>query len=163
MILTGYNRLPSKAMYWNSSEVLRNEAFVQAMRKDRFDNIMKYLHFQSNLNLDKNDKYCKLRPLFSHFQKKCMANFFPTEPISHDEAMVEYFEKNGCKQSIRTKPIRFGYKIWCQNSPFGYLLAFDPYQGKGFNCDEELEVTFGKCASTVLHLLDQYPLSKSNY
>lgn len=78
-------------MYWNSGEDLRNHAVHEAMRIDRFDNIMRALHFRSNLNLEKSDKFCKLRPLISHLQKKCMEHYTPSEAISHDEAMVEYF------------------------------------------------------------------------
>lgn len=83
---------------------------------------MKSLHFKSNSNLDKLDKFSKLWPLI----------------------LVEYFGKNGYKQA-RNKPKLFGYKVWCQN----YLIAFDPYQG-----NEMMESKFGKCAFTVLHLLN---------
>ena len=46
-------------------------------RRDRFDDIMKYLHFHLNYNLDKDDKYCKLRPLLAHPQQKFMSHFSP--------------------------------------------------------------------------------------
>ncbi|KAF2357186.1 PiggyBac transposable element-derived protein, partial [Trinorchestia longiramus] len=45
-----------------------------------------------------------------------MLHFVPTKNVSHDEAMVEYFGKHGCKQAIRNKPIRFECKVWCQNT-----------------------------------------------
>jgi hypothetical protein len=63
--------------------------------------------------------------------------------------MIEYFEKNSYKQAIKIKPIRFRYKVfiyitrcntqiskyifyegWSQNTPQGYVIAFDLYQGK---------------------------------
>lgn len=164
LILSGYNQLPGKPMYWSSAKDLGNEAVSETMRRDRFDDIMKSLHFISSENLDANDKFAKLRPVISYLQKKFMQHFSPTEEaISHDEAMVEYFGNHGCKQAIRNKPIRFGYKAFCQNTPAGYLICFEPYQGKTYNGDEETEQEFGKCASSLLHLLDSYPLSKSNY
>ena len=92
------------------------------MRRDRFDDIMKYLHFHPNYNLDKYDKYCKLRPLVAHLQQKFISHFVSSSYISHDEAIVEYFGKHLCKQAIKNKPIRFGYKVWCQNTPLGYLI-----------------------------------------
>ena len=61
-----------------------------------------------------------------------MEHFVPTQNTSHDEAMVEYFGKHSCKQAIRNKPIRFGYKLWCQNTSSGHLIPFDPYQGKTY-------------------------------
>ncbi len=164
LILSGYNRLPGKPMYWSSDTDMGNEAVAKTMRRDRFDDIMRSLHFVSNTNLDQSDKFAKLRPVIRHLQKKFMQNFTPTdEAISHDEAMVEYFGNHSCKQAIREKPIRFGYKIFCQNTPSGYLIAFNPYQGKTFEADEEMEAKFGKCSSSVLHLADSYPLSKSEH
>lgn len=156
LIVSGYDVLPSKALYWSSGDDVRNKAVYDAMRRDRFDAIMRCLHFLPNTELDKTDKYSKIRPLITHLQKKFMLHFIPTQNMSHDEAMIEYFGKHGCKQAIRNKPIRFGYKAWCQNTYYGYLVAFDLYQGKTYKGNAELESEFGKCASTVLHLLDQY-------
>lgn len=161
LLLTGYNTLPRKPMYWSKSADCLNEAVSNAMRRDRFDIIMKYLHFNS-CDLDAGDKYTKIRPLIKHLQVKCMEHFVPTKDISHDEAMIEYFGKHGCKQAIRNKPIRFGYKVWCQNTDIGYLCAFDIYQGKTFKGIEELEKKFGKCAGTVLHLLSSYSNEKKD-
>lgn len=163
LIISGYNSLPGKAMYWSRGKDLRNCAIYESMRRDRFDNIMKSLHFASDENLDKSDKYAKLRPVISHLQKKFMKHFVPIEPISHDEAMVEYFGNHSCKQSIRDKPIRFGYKVFCHNTPSGYLVAFDPYQGKTYQGDDEMEKLFGKSASSLLNILDKYPISKSEH
>ena len=125
------------------------------MRRDKFDSIMRCLHFKDNSKLDVNDKYTKLRPLIRHLQKKFMDHFIPTEAISHDEAMVQYFDKHGCKQSIPNKPIRFGYKVWCQNTVSGYLITFEPYQGKSHR-DEEMQEKFGKPATTILELIGKY-------
>ena len=44
--------------------------------------------------------------------------------------MCEYYRRHGCKQFLRDKPISFGFKIWCGTTPLGYLIRFDPYQGK---------------------------------
>lgn len=82
-----------------------------------------------------------------------MLHFIPTQNISHDEAMTEYFGKQGCKQAVR-------YKVWCQNTDYSYLIAFDLYQGIIYNGNPQVESSFGKCASTVLHLTGQYSDSK---
>ena len=65
--------------------------------------------------------------------------------------MVEYFGKHSCKQAIRNKPIRFGYKLVCQNLALGYLITLTYIKGKTYKGNEEMETRFGKCASTVLH------------
>ena len=159
LILSGYNPLPRTHMYWSKSADVFNEAVSNAMRRDRFDIIKKCLHFNTS-DINTSDKYTKLWPLIHHLQKKFMLHFVPTNTISHDEAMVEYFGKHGCKQVIRNKPVRFGYKVWCQNTPRGYLCAFDVYQGKTYQGNDELEGSLGKCPSTVLHLLSFYSEEK---
>ena len=162
LIVSGYAQLPSKALFWNSNDDLRNNAVYMAMRRNRFDHIMRILHFSDNIEINPDDKYTKLRPLISSLQQKFMLHFVSSQHIFHDEAMVEYFGKHSCKQAIRNKPIRFGYNVWCQNNPSGYLLSFDPYQGKTYSGNLEEEEKFGKCSATVLHLLRNYSNDKVN-
>ena len=47
--------------------------------------------------------------------------------------MVPYFGHHSCKMFIRSKPIRFGYKIWCLCGSDGYPYHFTIYTGKGEN------------------------------
>ena len=150
LIVSGYDTLGSKRDYWSTGDDLRNKAIYEAIRRDRFEVIMKCLHFKDNDTLDKNDKYSKIRPLLDYLQGKFLEHFLPSQKISHDEAMIEYFERHGCKQAVRNKPIRFGYKVWSQNTPNGYLIAFDVYQGKTYQGEEEREQKLGKASATDL-------------
>ncbi len=126
------------------------------MRRNRFDQIMRSLHFQDNRKLDYNHKFSKVRPLITFMLNRFMQNNLPSQSISHDKAMIEYFGKHSCKQSICNKPIRFGYKIWYPNFPSSYQIAFEPYEGK-FSAFEVIDETnkFRKCAATVLQLFNQ--------
>ena len=47
--------------------------------------------------------------------------------------MIEYFGRNGLKQHIHGKPIRFGYKVWSLCPPRGYLVQAELYQGANTN------------------------------
>ena len=160
LIVSGYNSQPSKRNYWTNGNDLRNFATYNTMRRNKFEDIMSNLHINSNDNLDENDKYWKLRLLIKRLQKKFMNNFIPTKNISHDESMILYFGKHGCKQTIRNKPIHFGYKVWSQCTKGGYLIAFDLYQGKTYDGNEEEEKKSGRCSSTVLNLLNKYSEDK---
>jgi len=73
--------------------------------------------------------------------------------------MIEYCGRHGCKQFLRGKPIRFGYKNWCLNSPNGYLITFELYQGRSTFCNEEYEAKFGKAAAPLVFKLDNLPES----
>lgn len=75
--------------------------------------------------------------------------------------MIKYFGKSGLKQSMRNKPIRFGFKVWVMATVSGYVVSFELYQGKGVGASSSANVqAVGAAASTVLDLLDLLPMEK---
>ncbi|KRY27820.1 PiggyBac transposable element-derived protein 3, partial [Trichinella spiralis] len=52
------------------------------------------------------------------------------EQLSIDEGMVPYYGHHSCQMFIRSKPVRFGYKIWTMSSANGYPYALKIYAGK---------------------------------
>ena len=93
------------------------------MSRNRFMEILRYIHFCDDTELDKEDKCGKVRKLLEMIRCRFMifANLSKTFEI--DESMVPYFWKYGqrLKQNMPKKPIRFGYKVWCLNLDDGYL------------------------------------------
>ena len=66
--------------------------------------------------------------------------------------MIPYSGKHSAKQYIKCKPIKFGYKLWCLYTNFGYLIQYDPYSGKG---DHNAKLGLG--GSIVARLLNKLP------
>ena len=97
LIVSGYNPLGSRKGFWSTGNDLRNVTVSEAMRRDRFETIMKCLHFKDNDTLDTADKYSKLKPLLDHLQGKFVQHFVPSQSISHDEAMIENFGQHSCE------------------------------------------------------------------
>ena len=154
LVVSSYTTALNFRFYWQDSTDTRNELVGQAMTRNRFAMIKRNLHFCDKL--DPGDRYWKLRPLIKILQAKHMEHFVPRQTISHDEAMIAYFGRHGLKQAIRSKPIRFGFKAWAQNTPDGYLLAFDLYQGESVAKNGKLHSQLvGKSSATVLDLLEQ--------
>jgi len=60
---------------------------------------------------------------------KCFLGIIFLSGYVSDESMVPYFGHHVCKQYIWGKPIRFGYKFWCDATRMGYNCWFEPYQG----------------------------------
>lgn len=83
--------------------------------------------------------------------------------MNYDESMVKYYGRHHCKQFIRGKPIRFGYKVWCLNSENSYLVNFDIYQGKSPSSNNDYEAAFGKAAAPLVWMLDSLPEKKLPY
>ncbi|KAF2890591.1 hypothetical protein ILUMI_15582 [Ignelater luminosus] len=72
----------------------------------------------------------KGKPLIVALNRLFM-DYAPIEQsISIDESMIPYFGRHGCKQFIRGKPIRFGFKSWVMATRLGYCLQFNLYQGR---------------------------------
>ncbi|KAG5880966.1 hypothetical protein JTB14_018695 [Gonioctena quinquepunctata] len=83
--------------------------------------------------------------------------------MSYDESMKRYYVRHGCKQFIRGKPIRFGFKMWSLNSKDGYLVDFDLYQGNDPREDVEISKLVGKCAAPLILMLKEIPVRNLPY
>lgn len=107
LIISGYSVVPGKRLYWESSSDVRNELVYNSMRRERFVQIMRFLHFSDNAKPVLNDKMWKLRPLINLLKQRFQSLFRPTKQMDYDESMVAYYGRHGCKQFIRGKPIRY--------------------------------------------------------
>lgn len=143
---------------WSTDDDLRNEMVFNAMRCNRFQQIISCLHFEKVLIVPPNatDKMWKLRPLMNRVKANMIKHFHPEPNLSFDESMIAYFGRHGCKQYIKGKPIRFGYKSWSLCTPSGYMVNFEIYQGKGTVTTTEYD-QFGKCAAPLLCMIDDFP------
>ena len=142
LLLSGYNRLPSRKMYWEEAPDVHNTLMSDAMRRTRFLDLLRYVHFCDNEALEVTDKCSKVRPLFNMVVERFQKNAHLTTCVNVDESMVEYFGKSGnaLKQRIPTKPIRSGYKVWALNLDDGYLFNCEIYQGKEANLSTKLHL-----------------------
>ena len=160
LLVSGYVDLPRRPMYWEHNEDTHNTTVSSLLSRNRFDEIMQNLHLADNSNLDKEDKFAKVRPLIDKLNEQCLANYLPEQSVSIDESMVPYFGRHGCKQYMRNKPVKFGYKFWVAATPLGYAIQFYPYAGKDENYDSNL----GLGGSVVATLAEKLPSQVgSNY
>ena len=94
---------------------------------------MQNLYLADNSNLDKEDKFAKVRPLINKLNEQCLANYLPEQSVGIDESMIPYFGCHGYKQYMRKKPVKFGNIFWAAPTLLGYALQFYPYAGKDEN------------------------------
>lgn len=124
LLFSGYVVLPRRSMYWEKAADADFSHVYNAMSRDRFNFVMSHLHCCDNTQIcTSNDKFSKLRPLIELLNK----NFYAMAPLeenySIDEAMVPYYGGHSCKQFIRGKPIRWGYKLdWCHQTGIGVMV-----------------------------------------
>ncbi|KAF2902633.1 hypothetical protein ILUMI_03555 [Ignelater luminosus] len=133
LYVSGYNVLPRRRMYWEENDDVQNRLISTSMRRKTFEDIFRNLHAADNSVLDPTDRMAKVRPLIVALNRLFM-DYAPIEQsISIDESMIPYFGRHGCKQFIRGKPIRFGFKSWVMATRLGYCLQFNLYQGRRGN------------------------------
>lgn len=161
-IISGYNYHSSFRCMWSQDDDLNNVLVTNSMRRNRFEEILVCLHFEDSRKCGTRDnpnpdKMWKLRPITDHIKSKMIQHFHPEQNLSYDESMIAYFGKHGCKQFIKGKPLRFGYKVWSLCTPNGYIVNFEIYQGKNPRSNPLYEEKFGKCAAPLINIIDDFP------
>ena len=94
-----------------------------------------------------------MRTLLTMLNERFLQYAILDKRLCVDKSVIPYFGRHGAKQFLRSKPIRFGYKMWCLCNRFGYLIQCDPYQGACGTYDKEL----GVGASVVLDMVSELP------
>ncbi|KAG9283213.1 piggyBac transposable element-derived protein 3-like [Astyanax mexicanus] len=128
LLASGYTTVPRRRMHWSVDDDVHNECISNAMRRNRFDEIMASLHFVDNTKITE-DPFFKVRPIFTELNASYKVMPY-SEWLAVDESMIRYYGHHGCKQFIRGKPVRFGYKIWSLASHKGYMHHMEPYGGR---------------------------------
>ncbi|KAG8173431.1 hypothetical protein JTE90_022798 [Oedothorax gibbosus] len=130
ILFSGYHSLPQEDLYWSNSEDC-NLPFIQnAMSRQRFRDIKKFLHLCDNNSIDGSDKLAKVRCFIEMFCKKLQQFGTFAECLSVDEEMIPYTGRHSAKMYMRNKPIKFGYKLWILASSQGYPFNIQVYVGK---------------------------------
>lgn len=88
LILSGYTPSANRRLYWSTEVDTRNELVCNAMRRNRFEEIMRFMHCVDNNDLDTIDKMWKLRPFMNKIKANFMKHFVPEQNLSFDESMV---------------------------------------------------------------------------
>jgi hypothetical protein len=109
----------------------------------------------------KGDKLQKVRDIWTEFISRCKINYWPAQQIGVDEAIKKFKGRCSFKQYIKSKPVRWGLKVFCVCcSLTGYLWNAVIYVGKNEEEDskqKELSATH----AIVRNLLQ--PLSSKNH
>ena len=131
--ISGYWPAPRRRMFWENADDANIAAISQSIRLRRFEDIFRYLHVCDNDHLDLNDKFAKVRPLLDLLNEVFLQNAPNETEVSVDESMIPYFGRHQCKQFMKLKPVRFGYKAFVAALLMGYCTFILLYQGKGSN------------------------------
>ena len=132
--------------------------FPKLMSRDRFELLLKFLHFNDNStlpddNIDK--KKHMIAPVMNTLQRQFEEMFVPTQHICLDESLLKWLGNLGFKVFIPAKRSRYGikiYKLCCDQ----YTLNFKIYFGR-----EEIQTNsdypeLGKLEKLVILLVQRH-------
>ncbi|XP_029281697.1 piggyBac transposable element-derived protein 4-like [Cottoperca gobio] len=126
--------------YWRGGNLYSLSFPKRVMTGGRFLMITRALHLSSTVADDANrqrkgtaayDRLCKIRPLYDQMRDACRRNFHPDQEISIDKRMVASKARNGLKQYMKNKPVKWWYKLFVlADSKSGYTWDFFVYEGR---------------------------------
>ncbi|KAB0795811.1 hypothetical protein PPYR_09872, partial [Photinus pyralis] len=153
-LIMSYIRYPRTRLYWNSDAAFRMSFIADSMPVNRYESILRHLHFTNNLDLDTNstDKLKKLRPFLDKLQKNFLSATEPEEYQAIDEQIVPLKGRLSIKQYLPKKPKKWGVKLWVRAGVSGYMYRFEVYQGAGGG--REAISDFGACGDVIRRLSD---------
>lgn len=87
--------------YWSKSEQFGFECFSRHMSRQRFQNVLRSLHFSSDNESD--HRLRKIIPVVDYFNNKMREIYYPHRELSIDECLVSWRGRLIFKQYIAGK------------------------------------------------------------
>ena len=150
IIFSGYHHVPSERDFWSTQPDLQVPFISREMSRNRYLKIKQYLHLADNHNLEEGDKVAKVKPIYVAFNHNLKQFGLLHSKLAVDESMVPYKGLHSIRQYMKSKPIKFGYKLWAMCGVDGYTYHLDIYCGKS----EEAHGRFGLGGNVVLSMVD---------
>lgn len=128
-ILMAQCRMSNLDMYWH--EKYGYDPVRNVWSRQEFDRISAAFHINTDPKPDdttKNRLWCVV-PLLARFNANCSAALQAPASLVCDESMLAWRGKHPSGQSMKTKPIQFGFKVWTLADVSGYVYRIDLYCG----------------------------------
>lgn len=103
--------LPTISLYWNKSIFYNMPFWRSVMSRNRFQLLLRYLHFADN-SVPSDDRLYKVRPVLSHFNDVMSNSCTPQINICIDESMMLWRGRLFFRQYIQNKKHKYGVKLY---------------------------------------------------
>ncbi|GFR65049.1 PiggyBac transposase Uribo2 [Elysia marginata] len=135
ILLSGLVYKSAMRSFWTSDPLTSTPAFSALMKRDRFEQIMKFFHFNNNAyepphTANERDGLYKIRPLLEQLSTSFRNAFTPEKEICIDESLMLYKDRVIFRQYMPLKWAQFGIRIFCLTDKNEYLHSFSVYTGK---------------------------------
>uniref|UniRef100_A0A3P9DG32 PiggyBac transposable element-derived protein domain-containing protein n=1 Tax=Maylandia zebra TaxID=106582 RepID=A0A3P9DG32_9CICH len=135
----GVLKLPKMRDFWRVNSIFHVQYPSEVMTRDRFLTITWNIHMSDPAEDTLNDRKkgttdydClhRLRPLYDSLRVSYKAVYHPQQNLSVDERMVSTKARVVLKQYIKSKPTKWGIKLFVLSDNTGYTVDFNIYTGR---------------------------------
>lgn len=149
LLIMGVVPLPEIRLYWSKKEMYANARIKNAMKRDRFLSILKFLRFSDNNTARNEDRLHKIRNIVEAFVDTFRSSIRPGKNIVIDESMVPWRGRLCFRQYIPGKRHKYGVKLYKLCLPEGYTYNIEIYAGKN-----QTTIKKSHCHDVVMRLLN---------
>ena len=146
IILMGIKPLPEISLYWSKSMLYKSELIPDSMDRDRFQILMRMLHFSDNTEPD-TTRLRKVQKLVDLLLVNFQKTYSPGSDLVVDESMVPFRGRVKFRQYIPGKSHKYGCKLFKICTPDGYTWNLEVYSGTSVS-----ENSMGLSDSVVVRL-----------
>lgn len=151
-IIMGNLHYPRTRLYWNSKLFI--PIISENMTFNRFSKLRTHIHFVDPNQVNNQDRFWKVRPLFDALKKRCSKLELETN-LSVDEQIIPFKGQLNVKQYVKGKPCPCGIKLFALCGASGMLYDFILYQGATTELDPIYTGVFGQSAAIVATLANR--------
>jgi Transposase IS4 len=111
VILSGLVKKPAWKDFWTTNEMTETPFFLKVFSRNRFMQILRYLHFDSNSNSNTTDRLCKFGTILNSLLENFAKWVRPGTNLCIDESLVKFKGRLAFKMFIPSKRSRLGIKV----------------------------------------------------
>jgi hypothetical protein len=141
LLLMGLKPLPHRRLYWDRRPFYGCPSISTVMQRSRFEAIMRCIHLVNNHRVVTDqgapgyDKLAKVQWLIEEFARISQSLYNTERICTVDEIMVPYKDQFcSFRQYMKSKPVRFGIKLWALASSQSRYAKKFPYLRISFSC-----------------------------
>ena len=141
--------------YWSKDELIWTDIFPKYMRRDRFLQLLRSLHFEDNKNINPDDRIWKIRKVLTLLTYKFSNVFYPFQKLVIDESLILFKGRLIFKQYIPSKRHRFGIKLFVMcDCETGIVLDIIVYTGTDVDIPKDNDLGFS--GAVVKKFMENY-------
>jgi len=129
VLYMGIVKMPTIASYWKTSKFYKNSFIPKVMSRNRFQLLLRFIHFCSEDEADRNDRLYKVSALVDQLNQLFAFQVQPGKEMVIDESIIPFRGRLSFRQYVPNKRHRYGVKLFKNCATNGYTFKVVVYSG----------------------------------